>query len=75
MAIKKKHLGKVKKNILGYTIRIMLDGKGNPNGLFGLYKGKNLLETHKSESRLEVIIKGIYNKLYTYRKYWCPNCP
>jgi hypothetical protein len=71
MANKKIQLGKTVKQIGGYHIKPLLDNKGNTTKGFGLYAGKNLIESAPTVSRLETIANGIINKQYTYRKYWC----
>jgi hypothetical protein len=76
MANKKNHLGKVIRQIQGYAIRPVLDSKGNPIAEVGLYKGKELITSvpYRSMGRLEVIVNGIINRRYQYRKYWYKNC-
>ena len=74
MANNKSKKGKLVKQLKGLTINHILQGSDNSLGMYGLFKGKELIETSSMPITLEHIANGIINREYGYKKYWCPNC-
>jgi hypothetical protein len=62
-----KTYGKTIEQVNGFQIKPLLDSKGNPTGMYGLFHGKKKLEEYSNIDKAKKDAKNIHDKKYYSR--------